>query len=197
MFKILLATKNKHKVREISDILKSRATVVSAFEELNIYDDIKEIGKTFEENACIKALYISKFADDYVIADDSGLEVYALGGRPGVFSARFAGENATDEENNKKLLKELENIDDRKARYVCAIALAKKGKIIEVFTGELKGEIGVNPKGDNGFGYDPIFVLKNGKTAAEISPEEKNKISHRAKALKKMEKYFRDWGDRL
>ncbi|MBZ4672837.1 XTP/dITP diphosphatase [Deferribacteraceae bacterium V6Fe1] len=197
MLKILLATKNKHKVREISDILKSGATVVSAFEELNISDDIKEIGKTFEENACIKALYISKLTDDYVIADDSGLEVYALGGRPGVFSARFAGENATDEENNKKLLKELENIDDRKARYVCAIALAKKGKIIEVFTGELKGEIGVNPKGDNGFGYDPIFVLKNGKTAAEISPEEKNKISHRAKALKKMEKYFRDWGDRL
>ncbi|MBC7197386.1 MAG: XTP/dITP diphosphatase [Deferribacterales bacterium] len=194
---MLLATKNKHKVREISDILKSGATVVSAFEELNISDDIKEIGKTFEENACIKALYISKLTDDYVIADDSGLEVYALGGRPGVFSARFAGENATDEENNKKLLKELENIDDRKARYVCAIALAKKGKIIEVFTGELKGEIGVNPKGDNGFGYDPIFVLKNGKTAAEISPEEKNKISHRAKALKKMEKYFRDWGDRL
>jgi XTP/dITP diphosphohydrolase len=197
MLRILLATKNKHKVREISDILKSGATVVSAFEELNISDDIKEIGKTFEENACIKALYISKLTDDYVIADDSGLEVYALGGRPGVFSARFAGENATDEENNKKLLKELENIDDRKARYVCAIALAKKGKIIEVFTGELKGEIGVNPKGDNGFGYDPIFVLKNGKTAAEISPEEKNKISHRAKALKKMEKYFRDWGDRL
>jgi len=196
MLKILLATKNKHKVREISDILKDRAIVVSAFDELNISDDIEEIGKTFEENASIKALYISKLTDDYVIADDSGLNVYALGGRPGVFSSRFAGESATDEENNKKLLQELENVEDRRARYVCSIALAKNGKIEKVFTGELAGEIGYNPKGDNGFGYDPIFVLENGKTAAEISPEEKNRISHRAKALEKMEKYFRNRGDK-
>lgn len=196
MLKILLATKNKHKVREISDILKDKAIVVSAFDDLNISDDIEEIGKTFEENASIKALYISKLTDDYVIADDSGLEVFALGGRPGVFSSRFAGESATDEENNKKLLQYLENVEDRRARYVCSIALAKNGKIEKVFTGELAGEIGYNPKGDNGFGYDPIFVLENGKTAAEISPEEKNRISHRAKALEKMEEYFRNRGDK-
>jgi len=196
MLKILLATKNKHKVREISDILKDKAIVVSAFDDLNISDDIEEIGKTFEENASIKALYISKLTDDYVIADDSGLEVFALGGRPGVFSSRFAGESATDEENNKKLLQDLENVEDRRARYVCSIALAKNGKIEKVFTGELAGEIGYNPKGDNGFGYDPIFVLENGKTAAEISPEEKNRISHRAKALEKMEEYFRNRGDK-
>lgn len=192
MLKILVATKNKHKIREISDILRDKAIVVSAFEELNLSDDIKETGKTFEENACIKALYISKLTEDYVIADDSGLEVYALDGRPGVFSARFAGENATDDENNKKLLKELEGIQDRRARYICSIALAKNGKIIKVFTGELIGEIGYMPRGGNGFGYDPIFVLDNGKTVAEISPEVKNSISHRGKALKKMEEYFRN-----
>lgn len=188
--KVLVATKNRHKIREIADILKGKAEVCSAFDELSIGDDIPETGTSFEENASLKALYISKMTDVYVIADDSGLEVRALNNRPGIYSARYAGENSTDEANNEKLLQELRGIKDRKARYICAIALAKKGEIVKIFRGELEGEIALAPRGTNGFGYDPIFVIENGKTAAEISPEEKNKISHRAKALKLMEEYF-------
>jgi XTP/dITP diphosphohydrolase len=188
--KVLVATKNRHKIREIADILKGKAEVCSAFDELGIGDDIPETGKSFEENASLKALYISKMTDDYVIADDSGIEVRALNNRPGIYSARYAGENSTDEANNEKLLIELKGIKDRKAKYVCVIALAKKGEIIKIFRGELEGEIALAPRGKNGFGYDPIFVIENGKTAAEVSPEEKNRISHRAKALKLMEEYF-------
>jgi len=189
--KLLVATKNRHKLKEIQDILGSGIKVLSAFEVLNIDDNIEETGKTFEENAKIKALYLSNFTDEYILSDDSGLEVLALNNRPGVYSARYARIGATDLENNMKLLKEMENIDDRRGRYVCVLALGKEGKIISTFTGVLEGRIAYFPRGSYGFGYDPVFELENGKTVAEIEPSEKNRISHRYKALVKLKKYLK------
>jgi XTP/dITP diphosphohydrolase len=190
--KILVATKNRHKLWEIQDILGCDTEVFSAFETLNINDDIDESGQTFEENAKIKALYISNFTKEYVLADDSGLEVFAINNAPGVHSARYAGIRATDLENNTKLLNEMEHIDDRRGRYVCVLALAKDGNIVSTFTGTLEGKIAYLPKGTNGFGYDPIFELEDGRTVAEVGPSEKNRISHRYRALVKLKEYLKN-----
>jgi len=190
--KILLSTKNRHKLKEISEIF-----VNSGYEIESAYDYvedmvIEESGNSFEENAILKAVEISKLTDHYVIADDSGIVVDALGGAPGIYSARFAGENTTDDENNKLLLEKLGNLpmDKRTAKYVCAIALAKGGKLITTTLGECEGFIGYEYKGTNGFGYDPIFVLPDGRHMAELSPEEKNSISHRFKALISLKRYL-------
>jgi len=190
MTDIFVASKNKNKIREISEILKG-VNVRSVYEELNEEVDIEETGKTFEENAVIKALAFSDKVNGYVLADDSGLCVDYLGGEPGVYSARYADDNASDEENNLKLLAKLQKVPLplRTAKFVCVMALAYKGKIIGTFHGECKGLITTEVRGDNGFGYDPLFLLENGKTMAELTPEEKNLISHRASALKKL-KYF-------
>lgn len=190
MTDIFVASKNKNKIREISEILKG-VNVRSVYEELNEEVDIEETGKTFEENAVIKALAFSDKVNGYVLADDSGLCVDYLGGEPGVYSARYADDNASDEENNLKLLAKLQKVPLplRTAKFVCVMALAYKGKIIGTFHGECKGLITTEVRGDNGFGYDPLFLLENGKTMAELAPEEKNLISHRASALKKL-KYF-------
>lgn len=190
MTDIFVASKNKNKIREISEILK-RFNVRSVYEELNEEIDIEETGKTFEENAVIKALAFSDKVNGYVLADDSGLCVDYLGGEPGVYSARYAGDNASDEENNLKLLAKLQKVPLplRTAKFACVMALAYKGKIVGTSYGECKGFITTEARGDNGFGYDPLFLLENGKTMAELTPEEKNLISHRASALKKL-KYF-------
>lgn len=186
--KIFLATGNKHKIDEIKAIFKN----VKDIEILSIKDGIEipevvEDGNTFEANSAKKALEIAKFTGMITIADDSGLCVDALNGEPGVYSARYSGEGATDASNNAKLIKNLQGIENRKAHFVSVITLGKPDGRAYSFRGEVDGEIIDIPRGDTGFGYDPHFyVAEYGKTLAEM-PEMKNVISHRANALKKLE----------
>lgn len=186
--KIFLATGNKHKIDEIKAIFKN----VKDIEILSIKDEIEipevvEDGDTFEANSAKKALEIAKFTGMITIADDSGLCVDALNGEPGVYSARYSGEGATDASNNAKLIKNLQGIENRKAHFVSVITLGKPDGRAYSFRGEVDGEIIDIPRGDTGFGYDPHFyVAEYGKTLAEM-PEMKNVISHRANALKKLE----------
>lgn len=186
--KIFLATGNKHKIDEIKAIFKN----VKDIEILSIKDGIEtpevvEDGDTFEANSAKKALEIAKFTGMITIADDSGLCVDALNGEPGVYSARYSGEGATDASNNAKLIKNLQGIENRKAHFVSVITLGKPDGRAYSFRGEVDGEIIDIPRGDTGFGYDPHFcVAEYGKTLAEM-PEMKNVISHRANALKKLE----------
>ena len=186
--KIFLATGNKHKIDEIKAIFKN----VKDIEILSIKDGIEipevvEDGDTFEANSAKKALEIAKFTGMITIADDSGLCVDALNGEPGVYSARYSGEGATDASNNAKLIKNLQGIENRKAHFVSVITLGKPDGRVYSFRGEVEGEIIDIPRGDTGFGYDPHFyVAEYGKTLAEM-PEMKNVISHRANALKKLE----------
>jgi XTP/dITP diphosphohydrolase len=188
MKRLLLATRNAHKAREIQEILGPEFEL----RDLTAYPEISEIvesGKSFEENAKLKAIAVSKELPALIIADDSGLEVEALGGAPGIYSARYAGKNATDEQNVKKLLSELTRAGvktrQRKARFRCVIALARAGKLLDTFDGTVEGTIADSPSGSRGFGYDPIFV-PNGfeHTFAELPAEVKNRISHRAKAIR-------------
>ena len=145
----------------------------------------EESGKTFEENAVLKAVYYSQFAEEPVFADDSGLEVDALGGAPGVYSARFAGQNAGQAENNNLLLQRLKGKADRRARFVTALALAKAGTLLGTSAGTVAGEILEAPRGENGFGYDPLFLYPPlGRTFAELTGAEKLEVSARGKALR-------------
>lgn len=191
--KIFLATGNKHKIDEIKAIFKN----VKDIEILSIKDGIEipevvEDGDTFEANSAKKALEIAKFTGMITIADDSGLCVDALNGEPGVYSARYSGEEATDASNNAKLIKNLQGIKNRKAHFVSVITLGKPDGRAYSFRGEVEGEIIDTPRGDTGFGYDPHFyVAEYGKTLAEM-PEMKNVISHRANALKKLEVELED-----
>lgn len=186
--KIFLATGNKHKIDEIKAIFKN----VKDIEILSIKDGIEipevvEDGDTFEANSAKKALEIAKFTGMITIADDSGLCVDALNEEPGVYSARYSGEGATDASNNAKLIKNLQGIENRNAHFVSVITLGKPDGRAYSFRGEVEGEIIDIPRGDTGFGYDPHFyVAEYGKTLAEM-PEMKNVISHRANALKKLE----------
>ena len=184
--KIFLATGNKHKIKEIEKIFKMDNVEILSINDGIEIPEVEEDGTTFEENSKKKALEIAKFTNMITIADDSGLCVDALGGAPGVYSARYAGEHGNDLDNNKKLVKELQGIENRKARFVAVITLAKPTGETYSFRGEVEGEIIDNPQGTEGFGYDPHFFMKEyGKTLAEI-PEIKNKISHRARALEKL-----------
>jgi XTP/dITP diphosphohydrolase len=184
--KIFLATGNKKKIAEIGAIFDN-----PKYELLSIKDgieipDVVEDGDTFESNAVKKAVEIAKFTGMVSIADDSGLCVEALNGAPGIYSARYSGEDATAESNNKKLIEELQGIENRKAKFVTVIALAKPTGEVYTFRGEAEGKIVDIPKGGEGFGYDPHFYVEEyGKTFAEM-PEIKNEIGHRAKALKKL-----------
>ncbi len=184
--KIFLATGNKHKIKEIEKIFKMDNVEILSINDGIEIPEVEEDGTTFEENSKKKALEIAKFTNMITIADDSGLCVDALDGAPGVYSARYAGEHGNDLDNNKKLVKELQGIENRKARFVAVITLAKPTGETYSFRGEVEGEIIDNPQGTEGFGYDPHFFMKEyGKTLAEI-PEIKNKISHRARALEKL-----------
>ena len=184
--KIFLATGNKHKIKEIEKIFKMDNVEILSINDGIEIPEVEEDGTTFEENSKKKALEIAKFTNMITIADDSGLCVDALGGAPGVYSARYAGEHGNDLDNNKKLVKELQGIENRKARFVCVITLAKPTGETYSFRGEVEGDIIDVPQGTEGFGYDPHFFMKEyGKTLAEI-PEIKNKISHRARALEKL-----------
>ncbi|MBP2071134.1 MAG: XTP/dITP diphosphohydrolase [Thermoanaerobacterium sp.] len=191
--KIVVATHNKHKVDEIREFFKDDFEVLSA-DDIGSYDEIEETGDTIEENALLKARSLANLTDNIVIADDTGLFVDYLDGKPGVYSARFAGLNATYEDNNRKLLRLLEGvpIEKRKATFRTVVALIYKGReaIIE---GKVEGTILDSPRGQFGFGYDPVFFVdKVGKTLAELTLEEKNKVSHRADALKKLKDYLKN-----
>jgi XTP/dITP diphosphohydrolase len=147
----------------------------------------EETGSTFEENACLKAVYYSQFAPGLLFADDSGLAVDALGGAPGVISARYAGESATDDANNRLLLERLRGVEDRTARFVCVIALAEQGRVIRTFRGEVVGRILDEERGAGGFGYDPMFFYEPfGCTFGEVGDEKKFGVSHRGNALRMM-----------
>lgn len=185
---IYVATKNLGKIKEINKIMESAGIICQSVPDM---EDVEETGTTFEENAKIKADYLSaKLPNEYVIADDSGLYVDALNGAPGIYSARYSGVHGDDKANNLKVLGEMQGVADRKCRFICAIALSKNGKTIKTFHGELEGEVGFEERGENGFGYDSIFLLPSGKTTAEIEMNEKNKISHRFKALEKLRDYL-------
>lgn len=185
--KIIFATGNMNKMREIREILGGLDAEILSMKEAGIHLDIEENGTTFEENAIIKAKAVAKAANEIVLADDSGLEIDYLNKEPGVYSARYMGENTSYEVKNKALLERLLGIpkEQRTARFVCAVAAAfPEGEVI-VKRGTIEGYIGEKPEGENGFGYDPIFyVEKYHCSTAALSREEKNAISHRGNALR-------------
>jgi XTP/dITP diphosphohydrolase len=188
MSRLLFATRNSHKTRELAQLL-GRGFSVRDLTSLTDVPKIVESGDSFEENAGIKALALSRsFHEEICVADDSGLEVDALGGAPGIFSARYAGEGASDQQNIEKLLREMASAPDHTAaRFRCVIAVAKAGKLLITVSGEVTGNIVAPPRGTNGFGYDPIFVPQGfTQTFAELSAEVKNRISHRARAARKL-----------
>jgi XTP/dITP diphosphohydrolase len=188
MKQIVLATNNPHKVREISFMLRGLPLEVLSMNDFNDFPDVEETGKTLEENAILKARAVFKATGLPSMADDSGLEVPFLGNRPGVSSARYAGPQCSFEDNNKKLLGELEGVPekDRDAVFRCVIAVCFGDDDVEVVQGRVAGKITTEIRGRQGFGYDPVFYLPYfKKTFAEMPAEEKNKISHRAIALEK------------
>lgn len=181
---IVLATGNKNKIKEFKEILKDFAINIKSLDEFGPIPEAIEDGETFDDNAYKKAIHTAKILGLPAIADDSGIEVEALGGAPGVYSARYAGEGATDEENCAKLLKELEGQKNRKANFTCVISIATPGGPALTYEGKCFGEILTEKRGDSGFGYDPLFYFEEyGKTFAELSSEEKHTVSHRGKAL--------------
>ncbi|MCH5184891.1 MAG: XTP/dITP diphosphatase [Oscillospiraceae bacterium] len=182
--KIVAATRNNGKIKELQAILSDLDIEIVSQAEAGIDIEVEETGDTFEKNALIKAKSVSMLCDDPVIADDSGLCVEALGGAPGVYSARYAGENASDEEKNNKILAELGETKNRKAKFVCVTALVFPDGYEVTATGETYGSITYEPHGEKGFGYDPIFYSDDlKKTFADADDNEKNKVSHRARAL--------------
>ena len=186
--KVIIATKNEGKVREFQELLKPYGFEPVSMTQAGVDIEIIEDGETFEENAHIKAKAVRAATGLPVIADDSGLEVEFLGGAPGIYSARYAGENATDKERNEKLLDEMYGVDRplRNARFVCAIYFILDDKREYCVTGTLEGYIGDEPVGSGGFGYDPIFMLEDERSLAELDESEKNEISHRANAMRKL-----------
>lgn len=193
----VIASNNPKKVAELNRILNPMGITAKTAKELNVnLDDVEETGTTFVENARLKALAAHKLTGLPCIADDSGLMVDALNGAPGVYSARYSGEDATDEKNNEKLLKEMEGVPDilRNAKFVCVICcVLEDGKQI-IAHGECVGKIGYRPMGDGGFGYDPLFLTQGGRSYAQLTAEEKDKISHRGNAIRilknQLEKHF-------
>jgi XTP/dITP diphosphohydrolase len=196
---MVVASRNKKKACEIMELLKGLGWRVLTMPEAGVDFEMEEDGVTFEENSYKKAFEVMKATGMAAIADDSGLEVYALGGQPGVFSARFSGEGATDESNNRKLLRMMENIPEGKrgARFVCAATVVFPDGNHFTVTGECEGKILFEPRGSGGFGYDPLFYVPDyGKTFAELDAKTKNSISHRAKAFSKVRKLLSGLGRR-
>lgn len=185
--KIIFATGNPGKMQEIREILSDLDAEILSLKDADIHIDIVEDGQTFEENAIIKAKAICEATGEIVLADDSGLEIDYLNKEPGVYSARYMGEDTSYHIKNGNLVERLDGVPDeqRTARFVCVIAAAFPDGTVKTVCGTMEGRIGYEEKGENGFGYDPIFYLPEyGCTSAEISMEEKNKISHRGKALR-------------
>lgn len=187
---IVLATRNQGKVEEFRHLVSGFPVALDGIEHYRT-PTVEEDGKTFEENAVKKACETSKAIGLPALADDSGLEVTALGGRPGVLSARFAGDGASDQANHSKLLALMEGQGDRRGRFVCVIAVARPDGAWRVFKGACEGVILESPLGDQGFGYDPVFFHPpSGKTFAQMSTEEKNRVSHRGKAMSRLKDAF-------
>ena len=184
---LVIASNNKHKVKEIRSILSGKFDRIYSLADLAIKVDPDETAPDFRGNAMIKARAVSAFTDKAVLADDSGLEVLALNGAPGVHSARYAGEPCSDDANNEKLLKELKDASNRSARFVTTIALLFPTGETLFAEGEVKGEILTEKRGKNGFGYDPLFYsFELKKTFGEATDEEKNSVSHRGRALRNL-----------
>jgi XTP/dITP diphosphohydrolase len=180
---LLVATRNSHKTAEIAAVFPESLQVID-LSAVPGAPDVEETGSTFLANARLKALGVSEVVDGLVLADDSGLEVDALGGAPGVRSARYAAEGGDDHANNAKLMREMQGKEDRKARFRCAMVLARDGEVLGEFDGAVEGYIIGEPRGAEGFGYDPFFVPDGfDKTFAELGAEVKNGLSHRARAL--------------
>jgi XTP/dITP diphosphohydrolase len=188
---LVLATRNEGKTREIKELFEGFPVQIKNLNDFGPIPEVEEDGKTFDDNAFKKASFTAKVLGLPALADDSGLEVKALGGAPGVYSARYAGPNATDEENNAKLLETLEGNKDRTAAFVCVISIAVPCGVALTYEGRCEGRIAEAPGGTQGFGYDPLFYyppLK--KTFAELSTQEKNRVSHRGKALRELKEEF-------
>ena len=195
MKKIIFATGNAGKMKEIRNILSDLPVQVLSMKEVGIQTDIVEDGKTFAENAVIKARAIMQLTGEVVLADDSGLEIDYLNKEPGIYSARYMGEDTSYRIKNANLIQRLEGVPDEKrtARFVCAIAAAFPDGTVKTTEGTIEGRIGNEEKGENGFGYDPIFYVPEfGCTTAELSEEQKNKISHRGRALAEMKEILKD-----
>jgi len=189
---ILIATRNNHKTREIGQMLGQHWTVLD-LSTLADAPEIEETGATFQENAALKALAISQLSDELVIADDSGLEVDALQGAPGVYSARYGGTNATDAENRHLVMRNLAalSISESPARFLCVMAVARRGELLGTFDGTVEGKVILEERGSNGFGYDPMFVPEGlSQTFGEAPAEMKHSMSHRARALKKVVEFL-------
>lgn len=188
---LVLATRNRGKVEEIRSLLENFPVEVKDLNDFGSLPEVTEDGLTFEENAYKKAGFIAKVLGLPALADDSGLEVKALGGAPGVYSARYAGEEATDEENNRKLLGALSGETRREARFCCVLSLAVPSGPALTYEGACEGLIMEAPRGSNGFGYDPLFFHpESGKTFAEMTLEEKSRVSHRGRALRELRDEF-------
>lgn len=188
---IVVATKNTGKVAEFKEALTGLPYKVSSLADLGSYPEAPETGVTFAENARAKAVFYARLTGKLCIADDSGLEVDYLQGAPGVYSARYAGNHASDEDNNRKLLKHLSGVprEKRQARFRCVLALANAEQVLLTAEGSVEGMILSEPRGDKGFGYDPLFLVPElGRTMAELSSGEKNAISHRGKAIQALVK---------
>lgn len=192
MKEIILASNNKGKLVELRDKLEKFGINVISQREAGIELEVEENGTTFSENAKIKAEAIYELTKKAVLADDSGLEVDFLDGQPGVYSHRFAGPDATDQDRNDKILELLKGVPEEKrtARFKCSICYIDEAGNINLFEGVSEGKIGTEPKGDNGFGFDPIFICEKGKTYAELSREEKSEVSHRGRAIEKLIKFL-------
>lgn len=194
MLQLLAATTNKHKVLEFQNLIQDIREKVRILtpDTIPSFPEIEENGSSFEENSAIKARAASRYADMAAFADDSGLEVKALNGRPGIHSSRYAGENATDQDRIAKLLEELAGAEDRSAQFVCVISLAYRGNLVAQFRGEVKGRILDAPRGEAGFGYDPVFVPDGYEQSfAELGAEVKDRISHRARAFAQAAEFIR------
>ena len=195
MRKVIFATSNEGKMKEVRSILNDLGMEVLSMKEAGIQADVVEDGTTFEENAIIKAKEIQKICGEIVLADDSGLEIDYLNKEPGIYSARYMGEDTSYRIKNQNLIDRLAGVADEKrtARFVCAIAAAFPDGTTEVARGTIEGRIGYEEKGENGFGYDPIFyVPEYGCTTAELTLEQKNEASHRGKALRKMKEVMKE-----
>jgi len=196
--RIIFATGNKDKVKEIQMILADLGVEVTTMKDAGISIDIEENGATYEENAMIKAKAVAAYTDSIVMADDSGLEIDYLNKEPGVYSARYLGEDTSYRIKNANLIERLNGVPDEKrtARFVCAIAAVLPDGTELTTRGVIEGRIGYEEKGANGFGYDPIFFVPEfGKTTAELSEEEKNQVSHRGNALRLMKEELKKYAD--
>lgn len=193
---LLLATTNEHKLKEFRTILRELPFTLLSLRDVQLNMDVEETGTTFAENALLKARAYAQAANMLALADDSGLEIDALGGAPGIYSARFAGRGTPYAERFRLILARLHDVpvSQRTARFRCAIALAEPAGYTRVVEGTIEGLIAESPRGENGFGYDPIFLVPEyGKTTAEMAPEEKHRISHRGRAAEAARRLLESW----